>query len=66
MGTAGIRIETDKQKRKRLINEAYELEHEVQHNEYVISDVLKQIIKLNPTKTELKGDLQDLIDCYIY
>ena len=67
MGTAGTRsVETDKQKRKRLIKEAYELEHEIQHNEYIISDVLEQIKKLNPTKTELKGGLQDLIDCYGY
>ena len=67
MGTAGTRsVETDKQKRKRLINEAYELEHEIQYNEYRISDILEEIKKLNPTKAELKSGVQDLLDCYSY
>lgn len=58
--------ETDNQKRKRFINEAYELEHEIMYNENIISELLSEIKKLKPTKAELKYGLQELIDCYYY
>jgi hypothetical protein len=61
-----MKKETDNQKRKRMINEAYELEQEMMYIEYCLSDIISDIKKLNPTKAELKKGLQDLIDCYYY
>jgi len=66
MGTAGTRIETDNQKRKRLINEAIKMECEIQHLEYQLADSLNEIKKLHPTKKELKEGLEDLMDCYYW
>jgi uncharacterized coiled-coil DUF342 family protein len=60
------KVETDNQKRKRLINEAVEMECEIQHLEYHISETLEQIKTLHPTKKELKEGLQDLMDCYYW
>lgn len=60
------KVETDNQKRKRLIREVETLAHEIEYNEYKISETLEQIKKLHPTKTELKSGVQDLMDCYSY
>ena len=64
MGTAGIRIETQDQKRKRLINDAYDLDQEYSFIESQLWDIVSQIQNLHPTKKELKDGVQILIDCY--
>jgi uncharacterized coiled-coil DUF342 family protein len=64
MGTAGTRIETNIQKRKRLIKEAEEMNFEIQHLEYDLSATLHEINQLNPTKKELKHGLEDLMNMY--
>jgi AAA+ ATPase superfamily predicted ATPase len=56
--------ETDNQKRKRLIAEAYEIAHKIECDEYEISEILYEIKELNPTKAELKSGIRDLMDCY--
>ena len=63
-GTAGVRVETSDQKRKRLIKEAYDLDYEISFFEGQIHDIVREIQNLNPTKKELKEGAQDLIDSY--
>jgi hypothetical protein len=61
---AGIRIETQNQKRKRLISEAYDLDQEYSFIESRLWEIVEEIQDLNPTKQELKSGVQVLIDCY--
>jgi hypothetical protein len=63
-GTAGVRIESQTAKRKRFINEAYDLDQELSFIESQLWDTVKEIQHLNPTKKELKEGVQVLIDCY--
>lgn len=63
-GTAGVRVETPDQKRKRLIDEAYDLDSELSYIESQLWDTVREIENLNPTKKELKSGVQDLIDFY--
>jgi hypothetical protein len=63
-GTAGVRIETAVQKRKRLIDKAYDLDLEIFFIETQVCNMVKEIQDLKPTKKELNDGVQDLIDCY--
>jgi hypothetical protein len=67
MGVSGTRKkETNGQLRKKLINEAYDLEQELGFIESQLIETVSEIKKLNPTKKELKSGVQDLIDCYYW
>jgi hypothetical protein len=62
--TAGVRVETPAQKRKRLIGEAEEMDTELSFLESQLWDTVREIQDLKPTKKELEDGVQDLIDCY--
>jgi hypothetical protein len=58
------KVETPSAKRKRLINEAYDLDQELSFIESQLYDTVREIQSLSPTKKELEDGVQDLIDCY--
>jgi hypothetical protein len=58
------KIETPDQKRKRLIEAAYDLDQHLEYMEATLRGVVTEIQELSPTKKELKDGVQDLIDCY--
>lgn len=60
----GVRVETPNQKRKRLIQEAADLDMELSFIESQLWDTVREIQNLNPTKKELNEGVQDLIDAY--
>jgi len=59
-----MKKETNTQKRKRLINEACDLDMELSFIEGQLHDIVNEIQNLNPTKKELNEGVQDLINCY--
>lgn len=56
--------ENSTQKRKRLIQDAIDLDQELSFIEGNLHDLVAEIQDLNPTKKELKEGLQDLINWY--
>jgi hypothetical protein len=61
---ADVRKETQNQKRKRLIAEAYDLEQEYSFIESQLWITVSEIQDLKPTKKELNDGVQALIDRY--
>jgi hypothetical protein len=57
-------METQAQKRKRLIQEAADMDMELSMLESQLWDIVREIQKLKPTKKELEDGAQALIDCY--
>lgn len=60
-----MKKETKKEQRRQLILEVGDLESMIQYNEFKITDLLKELKDLNPTKDELEDGLQDLFDAYL-
>lgn len=58
-------MKQDDKKRKQLIEDAGELDQQIQFCESELAQLLSEIRDLNPTKKELKDGLQDLMDCYL-
>jgi len=61
-----MKKETDNQKRKRLIREAYDMEQNFYSIESELTEKVSEIKKLFPAKRELNSGVQDLIDCYYW
>ena len=60
-----MKKESKKEQRRQLILEVGDLESSIQYNEFKITDLLKELRDLNPTKDELEDGLQDLFDAYL-